>query len=93
MSGGSNEPASPTVSQGARSIDKISDYVDIHMIEQAAAILAGGIDHRACKAALCHERNRRFVPPMIGKRDADSRGAPARSGRARKPPAPRADTN
>jgi hypothetical protein len=44
MSGGSNEPASPTVSQGARSIDKISDYVDIHMIEQAAAILAGGID-------------------------------------------------
>jgi hypothetical protein len=40
---------------------------DIHMIEKAAAVLAGGIDHSTGKAALRHEPDERVVWSLIGK--------------------------
>jgi hypothetical protein len=37
------------------------------MIEKAAAVLAGGIDHSTGKAALRHEPDERVVWSLIGK--------------------------
>ena len=46
------------------------DHGDIHMIEKAAAVLAGGIDHSTGKAALRHEPDERVVWSLIGKCDS-----------------------
>jgi hypothetical protein len=40
------------------------------MIEKAAAVLAGGIDHSTGKAALRHQSDERVVWSLIGKCDS-----------------------
>jgi hypothetical protein len=62
--------ASPGSGRGCVHNRQTPEHGDIHMIEKAAAVLAGGIDHSTGKAALRHQSDERVVWSLIGKCDS-----------------------